>query len=67
MQSHNHKRPIIGQYLAQQTSFSSSEEDDGKLMFNELINLLAFYFSLKLAHIYIGNNIECRNLQKQKQ
>lgn len=37
---HRHKRPIVGQYLAQQTSFSSSEEDlrstsdfDGKLIF----------------------------------
>lgn len=41
---HNHKRPIGGSYLMQQTSFSSSEEEfDGKfLIYSDFIVIFSF-------------------------
>lgn len=67
IQPHNHQRPIVGQYLAQQTSFSSSEEEyDGEsfvLFTHSLPLLLSLYrfrsyfcsghLKLLVKHIFI--------------
>lgn len=59
IQPHNHQRPIVGQYLAQQTSFSSSEEEYDGEFYNFSMFHCVFFFWKKSYMQYATSYNNC--------